>query len=95
MAELDEEIRGAPGRMLLVQEQGLLHGLGGGGRRGASVAGCQRGAVPAKLLAEVSDRAGPKAEGLGDHGRRLSGLGAGEQPLTHRRGKGKRHWSTP
>jgi len=73
MAQLNKQVGSAPGGVLLVQEQGLLHSQRRRGGVGLPVSGFQGiVAVLAELTAELANRAGCQSESTGNDG----GLGA-------------------
>lgn len=70
MAQLNKQVGSAPGGVLLVQEQGLLHSRRRRGRAGLPVSGFQGiVAVLAEPAAELANRAGCQSESAGNDGR--------------------------
>jgi hypothetical protein len=92
LAQAQPQIGGSPGRMLFVQQQGLLQDRGQR-RRGGRLVGRQqrRRALAREGLAQAADRAGRQVEALGNHGGRTALLPQGEDPLTDGEGQGSRH----
>ena len=96
LPQAQPEVGRAPGRMLLVQEQGLLHRAGRRRRRRPRIGGAQRGfAVAVKGAAPAADRAGRQSEALGNERGRLvlAPQEEGAFPVSER--QGCRHGKLP
>jgi hypothetical protein len=86
------QIRRSPGRMLVVQQQGLVDHRGGGGRHRTLVSGTQSGLAPlAKGAAKTADGAGGELQALGDDAGRLALSPEGPDAWPPRIREGCRH----
>jgi hypothetical protein len=82
----------SPGRMLLMQPQGLLQGRGGRRRGGTGVGGTQRRFAPAlEGLAQTADGARSQPQALGNDGGGPALSPQGEDLLPDGERKGSRH----
>jgi hypothetical protein len=93
VAQANAQIGRAPGRVLGVQQEGLLEGRAEGGGPGAARVGGDQGgrAVAAEGLTEATHRARAQPELPGQVGGAVAALPAGVHPLSHGEGEGGRH----
>jgi hypothetical protein len=93
LAQADAQVGRSPGRVLSVQQQGLLQRRAERGRLGPRGVGRlhRRGALVVQGLTKATHRAGVEVQLPGDEGGRVAALPVSEDALPHGEGKWCRH----